>query len=293
MTSSEGKVIYDGLTLSGGGLKGIYTLGALHHHFENGVITTESVKELSGTSIGAAICLLLVCGYTPYEIFEDLRESLNSFIKYDALSMLQVTTTFGLCSMDPFINKITEMVLRKSTDGKIPTLKKLHDTTGKKLIVCVVNRTHRIEETYTHESHPGLSCVNAVKLSCSLPVIFPRMKYKDCYIVDGGLLNNVPHRYISDSVNKLLCIATIGGESKSTPDENIFTYVFDIINIPINHITYANLETIRPNSQTILIKHHGPLISTNITSDDAIDMFMLGNEVAEMVQTSVDVTLIV
>lgn len=279
---------YDALTLSGGGIKGILTLGALHYYHENNILDISKLKELSGTSIGSMICLLLVCGYTPQEIFEEIRDSLNSFVAYD-INILQLAQTFGLCSIDPLIVKLKEMVSKKM-DGKVPTLKSLYDITGKTLMVCVVNRTTKLVEIYSHLTHPKLNCADAVKMSCSLPLIFPRIRYNGCYIIDGGILDNVPHRYISESIERLLCIATIG-ETKPPSVETIFTYIFDLITLPINRITDLNLESIRENSDTIIIKHNGPILPSNLSQSDTIDMFLLGFETAEMHNEMVDVVL--
>lgn len=49
----------DTIVLSGGGIKGIGQLGALHYCREKGYLDMLRVNTLAGTSIGSIICLLL------------------------------------------------------------------------------------------------------------------------------------------------------------------------------------------------------------------------------------------
>ena len=61
--------IYTRLVLSGGETKGVAQLGALHYFWENGQLNYQSITHYAGASVGSLISLLLVCGYTPFEIW--------------------------------------------------------------------------------------------------------------------------------------------------------------------------------------------------------------------------------
>ena len=61
--------VFTRLVLSGGETKGLAQLGALHYFWENGQLDHQSITHYAGASVGSLISLLLVCGYTPFEIW--------------------------------------------------------------------------------------------------------------------------------------------------------------------------------------------------------------------------------
>ena len=62
--------MFDAIVLSGGAMKGIGQLGALHFHFAKGNLNNAQI--FAGTSIGSAGALLLSLDYTPFEIFSEI-----------------------------------------------------------------------------------------------------------------------------------------------------------------------------------------------------------------------------
>src|SRR5271156_5786165 len=82
---------FDTLVLSGGGIKGLAILGALHYVHDQLKVFTN-FKNYVGTSIGSIICYLLIIGYTPLELLlyffstrfdEDLTFNMINFFKGD------------------------------------------------------------------------------------------------------------------------------------------------------------------------------------------------------------------
>jgi predicted acylesterase/phospholipase RssA len=276
---------YKALVLGGGGLRGIISLGALHYYAEHRLIDFSLIEEYAGTSIGAAICLLLVCGYTPYEIYDDVRSSFDNLIDFNNLNLFDFLKNFGLASIEPFVDVISEMVERKL--GCIPSLKKLHELTGKKLMISVTNLTKMRTDCYSHLTTPGLSCVNAVKISCSLPIVFGRLTYKGDQVTDGGLLNNIPYDFISSST-KTLSIATTG-EDKTFPinNETAIGYIYRLIMTPINYITETRCNNMPECCDLLKIHHNGPSLPMGCTKDDTIGMFLYGYEKAQEVNETI------
>jgi predicted acylesterase/phospholipase RssA len=70
MEQSNNTELFKGLCISSGGMKGLYYLGVLDYYYEKKLL--DNVKYYAGTSIGSLICLLLIIGYTPKEIFQNI-----------------------------------------------------------------------------------------------------------------------------------------------------------------------------------------------------------------------------
>lgn len=282
---------YKGVVLGGGGLRGIITLGALHYYSEEMSVNFDDIEEYAGTSIGAAICLLMVCGYTPYEIYENVRESFDDLIDFNNINIFDFLKNFGLASIDPFIDTLSELVEKKL--GCIPSMKKLYEITGKKLMISVTNLSLMKTDCYSYITTPGLSCVNAVKISCSLPIVFGRVSYKGQQVTDGGLLNNLPYDFISKDCHKnVLCIATTG-EDKTLPisNETAIGYIYRLIMTPINYITEMRCNAIPSYCKLLKIHHNGPSLPTGCTKDDTISMFLYGYEKAQEINETIYINI--
>ena len=114
----------------------------------------------------------------------------------------------GLMSMQGFMSHIGNLVKKL---GFIPTLKELYDLTGKTLVISVSNVTKMKSEYYTPLTKPNINSITAIELSCNLPIIFQRIfLFEGDYIVDGGCLDNFPHKHIDDGKMKILAIVTTG-----------------------------------------------------------------------------------
>lgn len=270
---------FDAVALSGGGSKGILMLGVLHYYYEIGKFSLEKTTEYAGTSIGSAIALLLICGYTPMEIFSEIYGMESFFTVDDCHSIWDVIRYMGLMSIRNFAAKIESLVQKKLEC--IPTLKKLKEITGKSLYISGVNVTTMSEEKYCAETHPSLSCVNAVKISCNLPLIFQRLRYNDSFVVDGGLINGYPWDYLSSNVKRVLGVVLIGSD-QSLPDDTFMGYFYRLLMIPIAQLTEMRCQLAPEKVTTVKVIWEGtPLLQFIMASDQKMDMFLTGYNTAE------------
>ena len=273
----------DTIVLSGGGIKGIGQLGALHYCREKGYLDMSRVNTLAGTSIGSIICLLLVCGFEPIEIFSEVYQKDSFFKMGDVKNFWDLVKDFGLMAITPLIAEIERMILKKY--AKIPTLLELYELTGKTLIVAVSNVTKTKAEYFSHITRPHLLCIDAVKFSSNLPVIFQRLHYNDCYYVDGGLLDNFPIKQVDRGTNRILGIVTIGADN-SSDDQGVFNYLYRLIIMPINMITELRQEKAGANSAIITMNFDNiPVLDFSMPPAKKMQMFVDGYKEAEKMDT--------
>lgn len=270
--------MYDTLVLSGGGIKGIAHLGALEYYTNE----IPSIREFIGTSIGSVICLLLVCGYKPIEIFQTVYIDDNFFGSLDIKNISEIMKNYGLMTMKIFLERIEDMVQNKL--GFIPNLRELHLLSGKILRIVTVNETKSRVEYMDYNSKPEISCVEAVGLSCSLPFIFFRSSYEGCYYADGGLADNFAINSSTIKNSKILGIV-LTSSSGPPPTEGFIYYVYRLLNIPILCLSEMSLKIasmIHPSPDIVSVCCDDSVLSLKIPSSQKMDLFLKGKKYAKV-----------
>lgn len=193
---------YDSIILSGGGSKGICSLGALQYLQDNKYIDNYNTKYYIGTSVGSIICYFLIIGYTPIEIVVYLCSNnvLESFSKINNFSSSLLTG--GLYDYSTITKHCEKM--SSSKINYIPTLKQLKDVYNKELIVCTYNLTQHKREYISWLNYPDLSCLDAIRMSSNIPFLFNEFIYNGNEYIDGGIVDNFPVKLLEDDKFKNL-----------------------------------------------------------------------------------------
>lgn len=269
---------FDALVLSGGGTKAIGQLGVLHYYCENGIFDPKLVMDYAGTSAGSIINLLLISGYAPIEILAEIYEVENFFdgAENSIWSLIEKT---GLLPIDPIIRIVEKFVVKKF--GFIPTLGKLKELTGKRMIAPAINITRKKLVYFTPETHPDILVTEVCKLSSKLPLIFQQVQYKgDCY-EDGGLADNFPVRSISKERNVLGIIVT-GSDFTGATNLPFINYIYRLIMFPIDTNTFLRCPSSTDKLKVIFMNFEDvPVISMSLCRRKKMAMFMAGYREAE------------
>ena len=279
---------FEALVLSGGGIKGIGTLGVIHYYVEKGMFALEHISEFAGTSIGSMLNLLLICGYSPMEILHEAY-SLNSFFRItDSSNFWSLFENFGMMSIAPLMTVLEELVIKKL--GKIPTMLELKKLTGKKFIVAVTNTSKKRGEYFSYQTRPNISVVDAVKISCSLPLIFHKVKYNKDYYADGGLSDNFPYGTITEGLKTLGVV--IAGTGTTDESDGFIPYLYGVIMTPIIIGTQLRSKNINGSVKLIQLSFEDvPMIALNLDNDKKMKMFMKGYKEARSADTKVELNI--
>jgi NTE family protein len=159
-----------GISLSGGGARGIAHIGVLQALEENAIYP----DIISGASAGAIIGAFYASGMRPAQIFQLVRKS----------SLLRLFS-FGIPNRG--ITKLTYLksLLEKNIGPET------FDDLPKPLIASISN----LNTGLTEEIDSG-PLYDVIMASASIPLVFQPVEINGNIYVDGGLLNNLP-------VNKL------------------------------------------------------------------------------------------
>lgn len=167
-----------GLTLSGGGMRGIAHIGILKALEEFGL----KPEILSGTSMGAIIGAFYAYGYTPDQIFE-IASSGNYF---DRRNWRFGTT--GIFKSQMLMDLFKKHIPNNSFEKlKLP------------LYICATEMSNgRIEYFHEGELHSRLLA------SASIPYVFPPVRIDEKVYTDGGVMNNLPIEPIRNKCDFLI-----------------------------------------------------------------------------------------
>ncbi|MBC8173337.1 MAG: patatin-like phospholipase family protein [Chitinophagales bacterium] len=155
-----------GITLSGGGARGIAHTGVLHALEEAGI----RPEIISGCSSGALIGALYAAGLPPLEIFQFVeKKSLYNLIKMGMPNK-------GMMELAYFRQVLTKNLPHDS-----------FEKLKKPLFISVTNLNKGVSEIVSTGR-----IIDYVIASSSIPLIFKPVQIGKYFYVDGGVINNLP-----------------------------------------------------------------------------------------------------
>lgn len=234
---------FTSLVISGGAVKVIATLGCLKYFEEKHLM--KNIKNFVGTSAGAVMCFFIVLGYSSFEILEFMKE----VVKDEAFSkvlhvdeILAMTSTLGI-SDGTILIKLFQKILYKKTKNLDITFLDLAKKYGKNLVVTVSNITHEQEEYLNVDTTPDLSVIDALRMTCSIPILFTPVKWNGCVYVDGALYNNFPMSYFIKRGKVFADIIGINIQNVNYQNiTDIFSYITFLLNTTMTHVNNLQIK---------------------------------------------------
>lgn len=163
-----------GIAFGGGAARALSQIGVLSELERNKI----DFDHVAGTSMGSLIAAFYAQGLTSREMSERFRQ----FLPSDE-GLLRYNLPFISFFRDKTVNRLLQ---RLFGNMRIEDLAKPLTIIAADLISGQEIRLQK-----------GLIW-RAVRASMSLPVVFPPVKYRDYYLVDGGAINNVPGNALRD-----------------------------------------------------------------------------------------------
>lgn len=225
------------LVLSGGGIKGISFIGALHALYELNIL--QNMHTFAGTSVGSLILFLYIIGYKPNELFEFIKAfDIN---KLKSISVSLFLESYGLDSGDKIVKTLVKFMDTQNIKHDISFIE-LFNKTNKTFIVTSVNVSEQKVEYFSHLTQPTMSVVQAVRMSISIPFVFTPIQFNSCLYVDGGCIDNFPLKQFSGKENELIGIYIVNNNEDKKNIKSFDEYIMNVINSMINGITKSSIE---------------------------------------------------
>jgi NTE family protein len=184
------------LVLTSGGILGV-TYGGVFRCMEERGITLDSFTEVYGTSIGALVGLLVVCGMSHVNIRRLL-------MNLPASRLFQVTSE-GLLGFADYqgidrgngIRSICNHILTRMYQNPNMTLGELGQRTRKHFVVNATNVRKGEGVIFGTIETPDIRVEDAIMASAAIPFLYAPVRMNDMVLVDGGvtqslLLDRVP-----------------------------------------------------------------------------------------------------
>ncbi len=201
-----------GLTLGGGGAKGFAHLPILEVFDELGI----KPYSMTGTSIGAILGALYASGHTAADIVDMFKRLIippNARLK-DIIRSKEVLKIFDL--LDPHISLKPQGLLKgEKLLSFLYDQMQVSQFEELQFPLKVVATDFWRKEQVVMQSGDLLP---AVRASMALPYIFTPVCDGERVLVDGGLVNNVPHDLLDPKCDLRIAV-DIMGENSTSPDK--------------------------------------------------------------------------
>lgn len=225
---------FTSIVISGGASKAVSVIGCIKWLEEQDLVS--KIVHHIGTSAGAILCFYMVLGYSSQEIADSLKEMFSKpeiTELFNMTDILNIATTLGASNGSNLI-KLFQQILQRKTRQIDMTFMDLAKRFGKNLVVCVSNITEQREEFFSVDNVPDMSVIDALRITCGIPLLFTPVAWKNSYYIDGGLYCNFPMSYfekalICNDINDILGI-NIKTKTQYSQNGNLLSYTEFIIN---------------------------------------------------------------
>tara|TARA_B000000557_G_C20804733_1_gene457152 strand:- start:1118 stop:1990 length:873 start_codon:yes stop_codon:yes gene_type:complete len=229
------------IVLSGGVNRGIFMLGVLKNLINKDIINIKNIESIYCVSIGSIIGTLLALKL-------DWDDIVNYFINkpWDKIEinniLLSIYDNKGILDNE-FINMFLLTFMKYKNIHYDISLIDFYDITNIKLNIFSVELNNFKLVNFSHITHPNLKLLDAIYMSCSLPIMFKPNYYNDSYYIDGCLLNSYPvvncinDNEISD-FNEIMGIRIIdnNNDNKINKGDNILNFLSFLLNKMVKKI---------------------------------------------------------
>jgi predicted acylesterase/phospholipase RssA len=291
------KLSFDTLVVSSGGMNGLIILGALNYLQCIGKL--KEIKKYIGCSAGSIISLLLIIGYTPFEISQHVIDT-NMEKEMRVFDIKNLTTNFSFYSHKILLNIFDKLVTEKL--GFIPTMKELHEMYNINWDVTTYNYSKMNIEYINHENTPNELCTVVACASCAIPVVFNYVNINEQKYIDGGILEPFPISFVKQKYkdSKILGVVLLD-RNEEDKELNLLKFISSIIFIAMSHKKQKiyNKYIEDENVCILNLSHDNKGLAFHLDCTEKIKMFAEGDvqvrkklrKIKEMKEESIQSTL--
>ncbi|MDE5636930.1 MAG: patatin-like phospholipase family protein, partial [Alistipes sp.] len=219
-----------GLTLSGGGAKGLYHIGVIQALEENDI----PIDYVSGTSMGSIVAGLYAAGYSPEEmraiaesgevvrwVTGKIGPEFESFYRQMRLNAAWVTLHLNVRDRRPEFRLPSALISSSQVDWALAGLFSSADVASggdfDSLMVpfrCVAADMAARQPVVMTRGRLG----EAIRASMSIPLAFKPVKKDDMLLYDGGIYDNFPWKPLDAAFRPDFILGSICTSGNTPPD---------------------------------------------------------------------------
>lgn len=265
------------LVLAGGGAKGLAHIGVIK--CLDNLDSLSKINHFVGASIGSIVAALAAAGATGCEL-EHFIMSLDTslFVDYSwnpAIDLYRLNNSYGVCTGAAITSTLGDIFKSLGFSPNV-TFNELYLARGRKLtIACTrVVLPRARTDYYSHETHPDMKIVDALRESCSIPFVFeaPQRKTPAGMITmcDGGLFDNFPMHLFAPSselmgVKLRTSVADDQTGVSDKPVSNLREFISSIMN---SYYHIAQESKLSPDYSPYILTADIPIDATDFKIDN-------------------------
>ena len=240
------------LVISSSGPNIITMYGVLSELEKNGLWSLENIESFHVSSAGSLLAVLTMIK-TSWDDIDNyiIERPWEKIWNIDHKRFFTAFTNKGLFNMSDFY-KLLEPFFLANDIKKTITLKEFYEITKKELNIYISELNTFKSSCLNYQTNPTTSLLEALYMSCAVPIFFePLIKNNNCYL-DGGLFNYFPVRDLIKKVdnNTILGICNDRYEKQIntmniSETSNILEYISRLLNNVLNFTIHASFAEIK------------------------------------------------
>jgi predicted acylesterase/phospholipase RssA len=225
------------LVISGGGPIMIQVLGAIQHLEENLFVDMNNIESIYGTSAGAIVGILICLKYD-WETINDyiIKRPWHDVFPINVQNILDAYTKKGIFDIKN-IEKCFKPLLDAKDISMDITLEDFYALSKVELHMFSFEINEYQVQDISHLTHPKLSLLTAVQMTCGLPILVTPVCIEDKCYIDGGLACNYPLNYCIESGK--LPDEILGFKNKYSDEKNNITNESTILDFLLSFLFKA------------------------------------------------------
>lgn len=213
------------LVIGPGGNKGFLYLGSLLYLEEYEYL--DLIDTYVGCSVGSIISLLLVIGLK----IDDIVKISSNIDLVKNINLFGITNSYGISNTKHIITKLKEVILQKYE--YIPSMLELYNLTNLNLTIVSHNLSKHETEYFDHIKTPNMKCIDCVKLSINIPIIYEKISYNNNIYIDGAMGNPYPINIYDDGLNNIIGLYIDSNNTNNDKYNNFLSYIYNVISTPM------------------------------------------------------------
>jgi predicted acylesterase/phospholipase RssA len=241
------------IVICGGGPTGLMSYGAAKHLAQQGFWSHDTIETIYGTSIGSLIGAMLCLKHEWSTLDDYIIKRPWEKVIVESLEMFELFSCKGMAKLK-LLDDIMQPLLESKDLTLGVTLREFYEHSRISLNIFTVELNAFKKVQLSHATHPTLPLMDAIKMSCCMPMLFQPIVRDGCCYIDGGIMVNYPMR---ECLEDTQCQPheVLGLRNRwTTPNESIGPH-----SSLIEYLRFINLQLVRlVNTTHIGVQNQNP-----------------------------------
>jgi predicted acylesterase/phospholipase RssA len=181
------------IVICGGGPTGLMSYGAAKHLAQQGFWSHDTIETIYGTSIGSLIGAMLCLKHEWSTLDDYIIKRPWEKVIVESLEMFELFSCKGMAKLK-LLDDIMQPLLESKDLTLGVTLREFYEHSRISLNIFTVELNAFKKVQLSHATHPTLPLMDAIKMSCCMPMLFQPIVRDGCCYIDGGIMVNYPMR---------------------------------------------------------------------------------------------------